>query len=462
MLNDYLSDYAAKHGFRHYTELRAQRNSDRRVVFLNGNMIGNSSSSAGGVNARIYKSGSYGFASNPSYSNEGIEDVLSAAERNALFLAEKEKLGAPQFTKTPEYKCPMYYTKSETVEQKQIIEYLSAIDSYISTKYPGLTSRYVGSSNLNMEKLLLTSDNVYSHSFTPRAVIYIQMTQIDKTGTPIDLMEVFGDFGQFDEVFKKPEELYEKIDLLYMNLQEKCEGVYPEPGLKQCIMHPDLAGILAHEAVGHTVEADFVRSGSVGGPYLHKRVASDIVTLTDFAHHALGHQTPVPVYVDDEGTVAEDVVLIENGTLVNYMHNKESALYYNMKPTGNARAFSFSDEPLIRMRNTAILPGKDKLADMIASIDDGYYLVKTGNGQADATGEFMFGVNFGYEIKKGKITRAIKDTTISGVAFEMLKTVDMLSDDMVWACSGMCGKKQLIPVGMGGPAIKCKVNIGGR
>ena len=44
----------------------------------------------------------------------------------------------------------------------------------------------------------------------------------------------------------------------------------------------------------------------------------------------------------------------------------------------------------------------------------------------------------------------------------MLKTVDMLSDEMIWASSGMCGKKQPMPVGMGGPAVKCRVNIGGR
>ena len=74
----------------------------------------------------------------------------------------------------------------------------------------------------------------------------------------------------------------------------------------------------------------------------------------------------------------------------------------------------------------------------------------------------MFGVCMGYEIKKGKLGRAIRDTTISGVAFEMLQTVDMLSDTLVWTCSGMCGKKQPMPVGMGGPAVKCKVNMGGR
>ena len=38
----------------------------------------------------------------------------------------------------------------------------------------------------------------------------------------------------------------------------------------------------------------------------------------------------------------------------------------------------------------------------------------------------------------------------------------MVSDDMDWNCAGMCGKKQPMPVGMGGPAVKCKVNIGGK
>ncbi len=95
------------------------------------------------------------------------------------------------------------------------------------------------------------------------------------------------------------------------------------------------------------------------------------------------------------------------------MHNKESSVVFGVAPTGNARAFQFSDEPLIRMRNTAILPRTDRLADMIASIEDGYYLLRPSNGQADATSEFMFGVTLGYEIKNGKLGSAITDTTIS-------------------------------------------------
>jgi len=188
----------------------------------------------------------------------------------------------------------------------------------------------------------------------------------------------------------------------------------------------------------------------------------NLVTLADFAHDALGRRCPVPLWTDDEGTEARDAYLIVDGVLCSFMHNKETAEKLGQETTGNARAFAFSDEPLVRMRNTAILPGKSKLEDMLAGLDEGYYFMKSSNGQADSTSEFMFGVVQGYEVRKGKLGRALKDTTISGVAFDMLKTVSALSDDMVWSCGGMCGKKQMIPVGMGGPAVRCRINVGGR
>ncbi|MGN1186896.1 MAG: metallopeptidase TldD-related protein, partial [Lachnospiraceae bacterium] len=77
-------------------------------------------------------------------------------------------------------------------------------------------------------------------------------------------------------------------------------------------------------------------------------------------------------------------------------------------------------------------------------------------------GEFMFGINMGYEIKHGKLGRAILDTTVSGVAFDMLKTVDMVSNEVKWQAAGTCGKKQRMAVSMGGPAIRCQITIGGR
>jgi TldD protein len=283
-----------------------------------------------------------------------------------------------------------------------------------------------------------------------------------KDNAPVNIGDVFGGLGEIQEHLINPSDLYEDIDLLYKQLIEKSEGVRPKAGLKEVILDSDIAGILAHEAIGHTTEADLVIGGSIAGEYMDKQVASPLVNLVDFAHSYKGQLLTIPIFMDDEGTVCEDVVIIENGILRNYMHNKESARMFNTTPKGNARAWEFSDEPLIRMRNTAILPGESKLESMIASIEDGYYLTKTSNGQADTTSEFTFAVTMGYEIKNGKLGKAIKDSTISGIAFDVLKSVTAISDEMKWSgAGGMCGKKQPIPVGMGGPSIKCKVNIGG-
>ena len=169
----------------------------------------------------------------------------------------------------------------------------------------------------------------------------------------------------------------------------------------------------------------------------------------------------IPVYADDEGTPARDAVLIKDGILTEFMNSRETSARMGIRPTGSARAYAPSDEPLIRMRNTAILPGRSTLDELIGGVDDGYYIVKTGNGQADSTTEFMFGVTLAYEIKKGKLGRAIRDTTISGSAIKVLQSVDAVSSDMYWTCTGYCGKKQPMVVSMGGPALRAQAHIGG-
>ncbi len=459
MYNLNLYDYPRL--FSGYTELRVQENRIVRIVFVKGNNTANSRSATGGISARVYSNGSWGFASNPEISEHAAKAVIQAATGNAEFLDSRERKQRGALPESPVTSENDFSTKKARLGQKELVEFVKQLDDHIVHKYPNLASRTVSLNCLDMEKTLITSDGSYSHSMVPRSTIGVALSFI-KDGQPVEFSRPYGGLGHFEDIFASPEGLFEEIEEQFHHLMKKSEGVFPSAGLKTCVLDAELAGILAHEAIGHTTEADMVMSGSVAQGKTGKQVASPLVTLADFAHSYNGEICPVPVYVDDEGTKAEDAVIIENGILRSYMHNKESAKYFGVAPTGNARAYQFSDEPLIRMRNTAMLPGTDKLENMIASIDDGYYLIYPSNGQADSTSEFMFGITLGYEIKNGKIGRAIKDTTISGVAFDMLKTVTMVSHDMKWTNSGMCGKKQPIPVGMGGPAIRCKINIGGR
>ena len=126
--------------------------------------------------------------------------------------------------------------------------------------------------------------------------------------------------------FPPPDELFGGIDVLYENLMKKADGVYADAGYRDVVMHPNLAGILAHEAVGHTVEADLVLGGSVAAHCMNKQVASELITMVDFAHTLPdGSSAPLPVLVDDEGTPAEDAILIKDGILRGYMNSRESA-----------------------------------------------------------------------------------------------------------------------------------------
>ena len=166
---------------------------------------------------------------------------------------------------------------------------------------------------------------------------------------------------------------------------------------------------------------------------------------------------------DDEGVPTENTVIIEDGIFKSYLHNRESAAHFGVAPTGNARAWLYHDEPIIRMRNTYISPGETSFEEMVATTKQGFLLVGAGSGQADATGEFMFGTDYAVEIKDGKLGQKYKEATISGVAFDVLGTVDAVSSEFKWDLgAGYCGKWQPAKVDAGGPYVRCDITLGGR
>ena len=461
MLQDIIGSKAELFADGVQTVLRGHENRTRRVVLLKGNLVQNSRSESAGINARVNNHGTFGFASIAEYTPDAAEKVIRAATENAIALGKHSGKHIPLPASAGTGTVPLN-GKIADAEQKELIEMCRTVDGYIEKKYPDLSSRTVVYYEDSQDRIVCSSDAYCGHLVTPRCYVYVMMSTETKDGVPVELFKAFGGFGSFYDHFRDPEKLYPGIDELYKKLMDKKEGVYAEAGYKTVVLGGMMGGMLAHEAVGHTVEADLVRGGSVAGPNLNKRVASDLVTMVDFAHTYNGAPAPLPVFLDDEGTKAEDAVLIRDGILTGYMNDRETAAEYGMVPAGNARGWTFADEPIIRMRNTCILPGKSTVEELIASVDDGYYLIDSGNGQADLTGEFMFGVTCGYEIKNGKLGRALLDTTVTGIAFEMLKTVDMVSDKVEWSSSGFCGKKQPMAVGMGGPHMRCKIMIGGR
>jgi TldD protein len=169
--------------------------------------------------------------------------------------------------------------------------------------------------------------------------------------------------------------------------------------------------------------------------------------------------------VDDEGTPSSRTVLIEDGVLVGYLHDRLNARLMGMRPTGNGRRESFAHSPMPRMTNTYMLAGRTKRDEIIASVKKGLYAVTFGGGQVDITsGKFVFSCTEAYLIENGRIGAAVKGATLIGNGPDVLTKVSMIGDDMELDPGiGTCGKDgQGVPVGVGQPTLKVdQLTVGG-
>ena len=238
----------------------------------------------------------------------------------------------------------------------------------------------------------------------------------------------------------------------------------PAPaGSLPIVLGAGASGILLHEAIGHGMEADFNRKGiSVYSDRINQRIAPKGVTIIDDGTR-VGDRGAINV--DDEGTVGQRTVLVEDGILRTYMHDRISAQHYGVEPTGNGRRQSFRHCPVPRMRSTYMTAGEYPPEELIASVDRGIYAETFTNGQVMiGAGDFTFYIKTGYLIEDGKLTQPIKDTNIIGNGPEVLQKTDMVGSDFTFDEGGwVCGKDgQSVPVSLGMPSVRVsEITVGG-
>jgi TldD protein len=388
---DRLSKYTKT--FDGYTELRWHNNHITNISLQNGSLIKNEIKTTGGISARNYQNGVYGFGSAPSDSDDAIKMVITNARSNAALFRDQPQRGNKALPSTPpgtgQYD---YRTKKTPFTASEKVTLVGSLNDHLRKTYPDLLSVELHLMGLAHEKALVTSEGASTYSYVPSSHIFaiLAMRSVDGVANIGDFM---GGFGDLEDQFEDMTVFHEQLDELYRDLRAKAVGVFPSAGYHDVVLGSAMAGILAHEAIGHTCEGDIVLAGSVAAQYLGKMAASEKITMIDYGTKGPDEKAPMPVHVDDEGTPCRDVTIIENGVLKEFLTNKETARDLGMTPSGNSRAFAFSDEPLVRMRNTIIKPGNDKFEDMIAAIDEGYFLKRPFNGQADSTSEFMFAVS---------------------------------------------------------------------
>lgn len=246
------------------------------------------------------------------------------------------------------------------------------------------------------------------------------------------------------------------VDLLF-------EASRPKGGQMPVVMAAGASGILLHEAMGHAFEADFNRKGqSIFSGRMGKRVAAKGINIIDDGTIPGNRGS---CRYDDEGVPGQKTYMVEDGILRSYLHDRISAAYFGVAPTGNGRRESFRYNPIPRMRCTYMESGNDgSVEDLIAGVKKGIFVDQFSNGQVKiGEGDFTFYVKSGMLIENGRLTMPVKDINIIGNGPEALAGITAVAGDLKIDDSGWtCGKEQSVPVGCGIPSVLIKkLTVGG-
>jgi len=326
---------------------------------------------------------------------------------------------------------------------------------------PEIVKVNAGFSSTLKRIMVITSDGVKAEDLIPSGFIYSSVVA-ERKGKQEQSFWNLG--GNRDLSFYTDEVINEVAEKSVNNALKLFDAIQPPAGEMPVVLGPGVTGILLHEAIGHGMEADFNRKKiSTFSTMIGKKVAEPFVTIID---DGTNQNLAGSINVDDEGTPGQKTVLVENGILTGYLHDKISAKYYGVEPTGNGRRQDFQNYPVPRMRNTYMLGGEATPEDVIKEAGNGIYVEDVSNGQVKiGEGDFAFYVSQGRMIENGKLGAPIKDINIMGNGPKMLSNIILAANDleMFKGGAGQCGKSgQGVPVSFGMPTCLVKsLTVGG-
>ncbi len=436
-----------------YADLRLQDLREQTLVFAgksaNCGLVSSEERHLRGVGVRALRTGDWGFASSNFSSKADISETMSTAiaiARNSsipkasgnIQLADCERAYSTEVAIPEREKFP---TMEEIIDQGTSLLQSLDFPNYLS----GIRLRI---ESIREKKVFCSTEG---HQISQRKLAHICTFRCEaKKGAAKGAITLrIGGLGGI------PFANLEKLNLLEETIKKSQDFLRAKTiknGSYPVILTPPAAWYLVHESLGHAVEADTVLSGkSVFSGFLGNKIASQLVTVVDDPSvPALGSYA-----FDDDGVKASGSIIVEDGLLSDYLHNRETAGALQTMSTGNSRAEGFDCFPLVRMSNFFVEPGDLNTEELLQVKNKGIYVVSASGGTADTfSGAFRLHVHLAYEVQGGELTSPIQNFTIIGNMLSFLGRVEGVGNTVEQA-AGICGKDgQIALQGALSPALR--------
>ncbi|SCL39846.1 TldD protein [Micromonospora rhizosphaerae] len=274
-------------------------------------------------------------------------------------------------------------------------------------------------------------------------------------------------------------ELVTSLDLAAhaARIAEESRALLTAPGCPagetDLILGGEQLALQIHESVGHAIELDRIlgwEAAFAGTSWLDLaqlgslRYGSDLmnITIDPTIPGALGS-----FGFDDEGSPAVARDAVREGRWVGVLAGRDSGAVAGLGYGGSVRADGWARLPMVRMTNVGLEPGPHTLDEIIAATNEGVLMdVNRSWSIDDKRLNFQFGCEIGWEVKKGRRGRMLRNPTYTGIGPLFWRSMDMLSSEIVPWGTPNCGKGQPGQVGHTGhpaaPARFRNVRVGVR
>ncbi|MER7439811.1 TldD/PmbA family protein [Micromonospora avicenniae] len=250
-------------------------------------------------------------------------------------------------------------------------------------------------------------------------------------------------------------ELVESLDLAAhaARIAEESRELLTAPpcpaGETDLILGGEQLALQIHESVGHAIELDRIlgwEAAFAGTSWLDLaqlgslRYGSELmnVTIDPTIPGALGS-----FGFDDEGSPAVKRDAVREGRWVGVLAGRDSAAVAGLDYGGSVRSDGWARLPMVRMTNVGLEPGPHTLEEIIAATDDGVLMdINRSWSIDDKRLNFQFGCEVGWEVKRGRRGRMLRNPTYTGIGPLFWRSMDMLSSETVAWGTPNCGKGQ--------------------
>ena len=458
-----------------YCDVRLVETGQERFVVRNGVVDTLSNDQSLGIGIRVLVDGSWGFASTSIVTPDEVDRItdlaISIAKASAISNNGPVSLGPP-VTSRGVYTTPIQ-TDPFTISQEDKLGLLLEADRQMGS-VKGISARTGNLIFSREHKTFANSEGAHVDQTIYEAGGGIMATargqgEVQRRSYPQSMRQqgcAGWEFVASMDLAGNAERIAtEAVSLLSA---EQCPS-----GVTTLIVGASQLGLQIHESCGHAIELDRVlgsEAAYAGTSFLttdklnNFRYGSEQVNVTADSVRLPGLGS---YGWDDEGVPAQSTPVVKNGEFVGYLTSRETAAGLGQTSNGSMRASSWNRIPLIRMTNVSLEPGNWTLDDLIADTDDGILMEMNRSWSIDDRRfNFQFGTEVGYEIKKGKLGKLLKNSTYTGITPEFWNSCDAVCNQDSWTMWGIpnCGKGQPGQIGHTGhgaaPARFRNVQVG--